>query len=240
MKNFILKLLPQIGTGTDDVRANWVIQELKKLPKGLKILDAGAGELRFKKYCTHLEYFSQDFGKYDGSGDGIGLQTGSWDNSGLDIVSDITNIPVGDNSFDVILCSEVFEHIPDAVLTLKEFDRILKPGGILLITAPFNSLTHFAPYHFSGYNNYWYKHHLSNLNYTIELLDHNGSWFSFVAQELRRSKSVYKLYSVGIFGYIFQVFTIPLLFLLALGSKFDKQSHELLCFAFMVRAKKNV
>lgn len=221
-------------------RQKWVMKTLEALPPGLKIIDVGAGECQYKKYCDHLDYISQDFNQYTGEGDGVGFQTGEWDVSRIDIVSDIVNIPVENECFDVVLCTEVLEHVPDPVLALKEMTRILRKGGIIIVTAPFCSLTHFAPYHFSGYNNYWYKHHLSNLNYTIELLDHNGSWFSFVAQELRRSKSVYKLYSVGIFGYIFQVFTIPLLFLLALGSKFDKQSHELLCFAFMVRAKKNV
>lgn len=177
-----------IGDDTTEVQANWVIRQLKALPTGLRILDAGAGERRFEPYCSHLQYVSQDFGQYDGGGDGAGLQTGKWDNSRLDIVSDITRIPVEDASFDAILCSEVFEHIPDAITAVREFARILKPGGTLLITAPFNSLTHFAPYHFCGYNRYWYLHHLPALGLEIEIIDHNGSWFAFIAQELRRSR----------------------------------------------------
>ena len=148
-----------IGATTDEVRVNWVIKQLKALPEGIRILDAGAGELRFKPHCGHLQYVAQDFAQYDGGGDGVGLQTGKWDNTQLDIVSDITRIPVDDASFDAILCTEVFEHIPDAISAVREFARILKPGGTLLITAPFNSLTHFAPYHFCGYNRYWYVHH---------------------------------------------------------------------------------
>ncbi len=57
-----------IGTTTDEVRTNWVIKQLKALPEGTRILDAGAGELRFKSYCDHLEYFAQDFAQYDGGG----------------------------------------------------------------------------------------------------------------------------------------------------------------------------
>ena len=45
-----------IGTTTDEVRVNWVIKELKALPEGIRILDAGAGELRFKTHCGHLQY----------------------------------------------------------------------------------------------------------------------------------------------------------------------------------------
>ena len=127
-----------------------------------------------------LNYVGQDFGQYDGQGD-EGLQTGHWDNDRLDIVSDITEIPVENETFDAILCTEVFEHIPDAVAALNEFTRILKPG-ILLITAPFASLTHFAPYHFCGYNKYWYQYHLPRLGFNIDTIEHNGSWFHFVAQ----------------------------------------------------------
>ena len=82
---------------------------------------------------------------------GSSLQTGGWDNSQLDIVSDITHIPVDVTTFDAILCTEVFEHIPDVISALREFVCVIKLGGTLLITATFNSLTHFEPYHFSGH-----------------------------------------------------------------------------------------
>ncbi len=57
-----------IGTTTDEVRVNWVIEQLKALPNGVRILDAGAGELRFKPHCSHLQYVAQDFAQYDGGG----------------------------------------------------------------------------------------------------------------------------------------------------------------------------
>ncbi|NDA63256.1 MAG: SAM-dependent methyltransferase [Chitinophagia bacterium] len=231
-------LTTKIGTDNDLVRANWVISELKLISPGSRLLDAGAGELRFKPYCTHLEYIAQDFGNYDGEGDGKGLQTERWDNSKLDIISDITSIPLPENSVDAILCTEVFEHIPDAIAALKEFTRLLKPGGILLITAPFCSLTHFAPYHFSGYNRYWYQHHLDILGYQNVIIEHNGSWFSFIAQELRRSYFVSKMYSEKLIGRLLQVASIPLLILLHFANKRDKGSNELLCFGYMVKAVK--
>lgn len=227
-----------VGTTTDEVRANWVIKQLNALPNGIRILDAGAGELRFKSHCNHLQYVAQDFAQYDGEGDGAGMQTGKWDNTNLDIVSDITRIPVGDESFDAILCTEVFEHIPDAISAVREFARILKPGGTLLITAPFNSLTHFAPYHYSGYNSYWYKHHLPLMGLEIRDIEANGSWFAFVAQELRRSRLVGKMYASGLLGLITRLAAMPLLVLLTLQARLDRGSQELLCFGYMLRATK--
>jgi SAM-dependent methyltransferase len=227
-----------IGCTTDEVRVNWVIKQLKALPEGIRILDAGAGELRFKPHCGHLQYVAQDFAQYDGGGDGAGLQTGKWDNTQLDIVSDITRIPVDDASFDAILCTEVFEHIPDAISAVREFARILKPGGTLLITAPFNSLTHFAPYHFCGHNRYWYMHHLPLMGLEVGEIEANGSWFGFVAQELRRTRLVGRMYASGLLGLITRVAAIPLLVLLTLQARLDRGSSELLCFGFMLRATK--
>ena len=79
----------KIGTTNEDFRKNWIETTLKKIPAGFSILDAGAGEKQFRQFCQHLRYFSQDFGKYDGKGDGSALQMGSWDQSDLDYVCDI-------------------------------------------------------------------------------------------------------------------------------------------------------
>lgn len=225
-----------IGNDASEVRINWVIQQLKGLPKGASILDAGAGERAFKNHCSHLEYVSQDFAQYDGGGKG--LQSGSWDNEGLDIVSDITAIPVGDASFDYILCTEVLEHVPDAVAAIREFSRILKPGGTLLTTAPFCSLTHFAPYHFSGYNHYWWEHHLPKNGFAIETIESNGTWFSFVAQELRRSRTIGKHYGVRWLGLLTRILVLPVIFMLSLMERYDQGSDETLCFGYMILAKK--
>lgn len=45
----------------EERRNEWIEKQLKSIPDGLRILDAGAGELRWKKFCSHLEYVSQDF-----------------------------------------------------------------------------------------------------------------------------------------------------------------------------------
>jgi len=46
-----------------------------------------------------------------------------------DIKADICNLPFPDNSYDVILCNHVLEHIPNDTLAMKELYRVLKPGG---------------------------------------------------------------------------------------------------------------
>ena len=51
-------------------------------------------------------------------------------------VGDATQMPFPDASFDKVLCSEVIEHIPDADAAVREIRRVLKPGGMLVISTP--------------------------------------------------------------------------------------------------------
>lgn len=185
-----------IGTHNRQTREEWLEKTLQAIPAGQRILDAGAGELRYKALCKHLHYVSQDFAQYTGEGDGLGLQTGSWDQTRLDLVCDIADIPVEDNSFDAVMCIEVLEHVPDPINALRELTRIIRPGGTIIITAPFSSLTHFAPYFYqTGYSRYFYEYWLEKLGYSIEDMQWNGNYFEFMAQELRRLPWASKQYA---------------------------------------------
>ena len=107
----------------------WIKSKLAELESGKSILDAGAGTLKWKPYCSHLKYTSQDFAQYDASSS-VGLQADNWEYPKLDIISDITDIPVPDESFDAVLCSEVLEHLPNPNAALHELVRVTKRGGV--------------------------------------------------------------------------------------------------------------
>jgi ubiquinone/menaquinone biosynthesis C-methylase UbiE len=228
------------GTTNEQARTIWVAQTLKKIPAGSRILDAGAGEQKFKPFCAHLNYIAQDFSRYDGKGDNSGLQTGSWDQSGLDIVSDITAIPEPDASFDAIMCIEVFEHLPDPLKALCEFTRLLRPQGYLILTAPFCSLTHFAPFHFaSGFNSYFYSHHLEQNGFTILEIQRNGNYFEYIAQELRRLPFIAQRYAVDGPSSGNEVAALNILLeMLGRFSQKDIGSSELLAYGYHVFAMK--
>jgi len=51
--------------------------------------------------------------------------------------ADLTNMPFEDNSFDLLICSHVLEHIPDDGAAFAEIFRVLKPGGRALLLTPF-------------------------------------------------------------------------------------------------------
>lgn len=53
-----------------------------------------------------------------------------------DVKADICNLPFEDNSFDLIFCNHVLEHIPDDTKAMHELFRILKKGGMGVLQIP--------------------------------------------------------------------------------------------------------
>ena len=228
-----------IGTSNLNTRNSWVERIIKKIPKGSKMLDAGAGLKPYEELCKHLEYYSQDFGKYNPKELKKGLHPDKWEHDSLDYISDIADIPVKDNSFDAVMCTEVFEHIINPMEALTEFARITKKGGYLILTAPFCSLTHYAPYHFySGFSLYFYKQALKDAGYEILEIKPNGNYYAYLAQELRRLPDVTGLYSGGVHKRIANLLNMLYLPLLERINRKRNKSHELLCFGYHVFAQK--
>ena len=120
--------------------------EFKRLSvkPGAKILDIGCGSgrhiceaFRLKGVTTvgaDLNFndmveargklnFHEKFGEHGG---------GVWALS----AADVNNLPFKNNSFDLVICSEVLEHIPDHETAVFEIMRVLKPGSNFVVSVP--------------------------------------------------------------------------------------------------------
>jgi len=238
IKNLILAI-PPIRTlyarlNNQHVRDVFVKAELQKLPAGSLILDAGCGSQRYRGDCAHLAYKAQDFGQYSTdekpalSAKNETPQTYQY--GALDYVGDIWAIAEKDATFDAIMCTEVLEHIPYPAETLKEFSRLLRPGGTLILTAPSNCLRHFDPYFFSsGYSDRWYQKFLGDTGMTIRTLEPVGDYFSWMAVEIARTAKVSSILS--------RLFLLPI-FLYYMGRKKTEASVNALCMGYHVVATK--
>jgi ubiquinone/menaquinone biosynthesis C-methylase UbiE len=238
-KPFDSAAINAIGSSNGNNRDQWIIKQLQSLSSGIDLLDAGAGEQPYKKYCSHLNYVSQDFAQYKPEALKEGLQMNEWEYGKLDIISDVTSIPRPDHSFDAVLCTEVIEHIINPLEAIKEFSRLLKPGGQLILTAPFCSMTHFAPYHFySGYNRFFYQSVLPMHGFEIVEMQENGNYFEYLGQELKRMESMGNNYSkVFQSKEVKQSLDVLLEYLYQCSSK-DEGSKELMYWGMHVRAVK--
>lgn len=162
-------------------RREWVARHAAATPPGSRVMDVGAGIGQYRALFSHCDYRAQDFGIEPAT---TGLYTS------LDYECDITAIPVPDASFDVVLCTEVLEHVPEPIRAVREIARILRPGGLLLITAPLGSHLHQEPYHFyGGYTPHWYQRFLPAAGCQVESIEPNCGFFSFFGQEALRFSS---------------------------------------------------
>ena len=53
-----------------------------------------------------------------------------------DVKADICDLPFGDDTFDLVFCNHVLEHIPDDTKAMQELFRVLKPGGMAILQIP--------------------------------------------------------------------------------------------------------
>lgn len=197
---FIRKWILKLNNANE--RAEFVKDQLLDIQNGKLILDAGCGSQQYKPFCSHLNYKAQDFGQYTsddkkwlGSAKGTDGDN-DYQYGELDYVNDIWEINEKDSSFDAILCSEVFEHIPYPIETLKEFARLLKPGGKLILTAPSNCLRHMDPYFFySGFSDRWFEKFLDENEFEIISIEPVGDYYSWLGVEMARTAMSHSIFS---------------------------------------------
>lgn len=80
------------------------------------------------------------------------------ENVHLDLAVDLNQaIPLPDQSFDTILCTDVLEHIHQPQQLLGEMARLLKPGGKALITTPFLYRIHEEPHDYFRYTEFAFQ-----------------------------------------------------------------------------------
>ncbi|MBU3596007.1 class I SAM-dependent methyltransferase [Polynucleobacter sp. 86C-FISCH] len=213
----------------------FVVDQIKKIPNDSLLLDAGCGGQYYRKYCSHLNYKSQDFGKYTidtkqiigtiGLGGVDGYRYGR-----LDYTGDIWNIDEKDQTFDAILCTEVFEHIPFPIESLREFSRLLKSGGVLILTAPSNCLRHMDPFFFyTGFSDRWFEKFIAEMGMEIKYISPVGDYFSWLSVEIFRTMRSGNFFT--------KIILIPA-FLYYFYKKKDQVSIDTLCMGYHVVAVK--
>jgi ubiquinone/menaquinone biosynthesis C-methylase UbiE len=118
-------------------KAKKIIEVLKDFIKGdlkdLKLLDIGSSTGIMTKLLS--EHFYETIG-IDIDEHGVRYSDENFGNDHLDYrVDDAMSLSFSENSFDVINCSHIYEHVPDSKQLMDEIYRVLKPGGVCFFAA---------------------------------------------------------------------------------------------------------
>lgn len=99
-----------------------------------------------------------------------------------DLLFDGANIPVRSGSVDGVLCTQVLEHTAQPAALLAEIRRVLKPGGTLVLTAPFVWEEHEKPYDFFRYTEFGLRRLLEDNGLTVKTMLKTSGTIETLAQ----------------------------------------------------------
>ena len=101
---------------------------------------------------------------------GLDIQRGA----GVRIIGDAQALGIRDAAFEVVLCTEVLEHLPEPQRAIDEMFRVLEPGGELLLTTRFLFPLHDTPHDYFRFTKYGLRHLLRRFE-IVELQEETTS-----------------------------------------------------------------
>lgn len=126
------------------------------------VLDAGAGRLAWRSRLKSLAstYYATDY---------------TAGHSDLDFCADLQGgLPLVDASIDTIFCCSVMEHTPEPWRVLPEFERVLQPGGHVILSVPFVYYLHGGPEDYFRFTRYGAQRLAEQAGFTVIRVDGGG------------------------------------------------------------------
>ena len=142
---------------------NHLNEFIAKYPETSTIVELGSGARRIRKGVINVDLFPF---------------------ANVDIVADISEVPLRNEIADCVILDSVVEHVADPARVVREAHRILKPGGRLFINCPFMLPYHGYPGHYQNFTRDGLKHLTRNFS-SCEVLTTFGpitSWVNMTAE----------------------------------------------------------
>jgi SAM-dependent methyltransferase len=143
------------------------------VPAGALVLDAGAGGGPYREHFAAHSYESTDFEKAAKE-----YQSNTY-------VCDLTAVPVADDRFDLVLLTQVLEHLPEPLTALKEMYRITKPGCKIWASTPLFYEEHEQPYDFFRYTQFSLRRLFGEAGFSDVKIEWLEGYWGTVSYELQ-------------------------------------------------------
>ncbi len=155
------------------------VQDLAASVKsGARVADVGAGDAPYRELFTHADYVTIDWEQSQHEG-----------GRNADIQASAESIPVADGAFEVVVMTQLLEHVVDPPAVLCEAFRILAPGGRLCVTVPLVWELHETPHDYWRYTPYSLSALLEGAGFEAIEVEARNDCFSTLAQLMRNVAS---------------------------------------------------
>ncbi len=159
--------VPESDSTTGERKA-LLAQALRPLSKGAKMLDAGCGSGEFVEFIKELGF---DVSGVDISKTAVEKARARCPGTPFWVKSLEDRLPFKDDEFDVVWATEVLEHIFEIHSTLSEINRVLKDGGLFILTVPYHGLIKNLAVALLGFDNH-YNPDISHIRFfTLKTLE---------------------------------------------------------------------
>lgn len=182
VKNAWIEFSERLGTSLVHPQSRLIrfqkeaVQEAKKYAKG-KLVDIGCGRMPYRKELEPLVdlYIGVDHPE---------VSKRYISDIKPEVLADAKKLPFKNDSFDIALLIQVLEHVDAPDKVIKEAARVLRPGGVLILSVPFLYPLHDMPYDWGRYTKTALKSFISQADLRLVKMKTQGSFFEFWLQML--------------------------------------------------------
>jgi SAM-dependent methyltransferase len=170
------------------------------------ILDSGCGSMPYRE----LILSNKKIKKYIG----LDIETGlNYEEVKPNVLWNGNTMPFENASFDVVLSTEVLDHVPDPEKYLAEVKRVLKPGGTFFFTVPFLMSLHEIPHDYYRYTPYALEMILKKAGFTAIVIKPMGGYNAALAEMIGlwvnmylwgKKKKIMQILAKPIIGFLYK------------------------------------
>jgi SAM-dependent methyltransferase len=143
------------------------------------VLDAGAGDCFYKAFFKHSNYHSTDLAQ---------------NNRPISFISDVSSLPIANGKYDLILCTQVLEHVQEPDVVLNEFYRVLRPAGQLWLTAPLYFEEHEIPNDYFRFTQFGIRYLMKKAGFQVKQLEWLEGYLGTLSYEMIKTARMLPLH----------------------------------------------